>query len=77
MACAGCHETGGGGAPRLDEGCRWAELTLNGRQQLFASVVGGKGNMPERGLCNLCEDRHLEAALDFMLESIGDCKAMQ
>jgi len=77
MACAGCHDTGGGGAPRLDEGCRWAELTLNGRQQLFASVVGGKGNMPERGLCNLCEDRHLEAALDFMLESIGDCKAMQ
>lgn len=73
MACAGCHDTGGGGAPRLDEGCRWEALIANGRQSLLESVMHGKGNMPERGLCNICQDRHLEAALDFMLETAADC----
>ncbi|MDT8322419.1 MAG: PQQ-dependent sugar dehydrogenase [Xanthomonadales bacterium] len=77
MACAGCHDTGGGGAPRLDEGCRWDKLTSKGRQSLLDSVRQGTGNMPERGLCNLCQDRHLEAAVDFILASIGDCKVMQ
>lgn len=74
MACAGCHDSGVGGAPRLESGCRWAMIAQKGRESLYASVRHGIGNMPERGLCNLCEDRHLEAAVDFMLASAAKCK---
>ncbi len=73
MACAGCHDTGAGGSPRLDEGCRWAALAEKGRDVLIANTVTGIGNMPERGLCNLCEERHLAAAVDYILQSAEAC----
>ncbi|NKI35720.1 PQQ-dependent sugar dehydrogenase [Wenzhouxiangella sp. XN79A] len=73
MACAGCHDAGAGGAARLDEGCRWQRLAEKGRETLLANTVRGIGNMPERGLCELCEDRHLAAAVDYMLEAASDC----
>ncbi len=73
MACAGCHEAGAGGAIRLDEGCRWRRLAEKGRETLLANTIRGIGNMPERGLCELCENRHLAAAVDYMLEAAATC----
>ena len=74
MACAGCHDSGAGDAPMLEAGCRWDAIAGKGREKLHANVRDGIGNMPERGLCYLCEDRHLEAAVDFMLDSAADCE---
>lgn len=75
MACAGCHDAGIGDAPMLDSGCQWANIAGKGREKVFANVLTGIRNMPERGLCYLCEDRHLEAAVDFMLDSAVECEA--
>lgn len=75
MACAGCHDSGAGGAPLLENVCRWAIIVKKGREKLYANVRQGIGNMPERGLCYQCEDRHLEAAVDFMVDSAADCES--
>jgi glucose/arabinose dehydrogenase/cytochrome c5 len=75
MACAGCHDAGAGGAARLDQGCRWQELAKKGRDRLLEHTIEGFGNMPARGLCELCEDRHLAAAIDYMLDAAASCAA--
>lgn len=74
MACAGCHDAGVGDAPTLDAGCRWDVIAGKGREKIYTNVRQGIGNMPERGLCYLCEDQHLQAAVDFMLNSAADCE---
>ena len=47
--CAGCHISGAGGAPKLDDDAAWAERREQGLDALVASVVNGKGSMPARG----------------------------
>jgi len=74
MACAGCHESGAGNAPTLEGGCTWNVIAQQGREKVYNNVRQGIGNMPERGLCYLCKDRHLKAAVDFMLDSAADCE---
>lgn len=74
MACAGCHDIGAGGAPRPDQACRWKALAAKGRETLIHNTIIGIGNMPERGLCNLCEDRHLAAAVDYLLTAAEECR---
>jgi glucose/arabinose dehydrogenase len=74
MACAGCHDSGAGGAPMLAQGCVWQSLREKGAEQLLANTIAGLGNMPARGLCEICEDRHLLAAIAFMLKQARPCE---
>ena len=47
--CAGCHQSGAGGAPLLGDEEAWAERREEGLDYLVSSVVNGKGSMPARG----------------------------
>jgi len=48
-ACAACHISGVGGAPKLDDTEGWAARREAGLDALIASVTNGKGAMPARG----------------------------
>lgn len=73
LVCAGCHDLGASGAPRLDEPCRWREIAARPIGEIYRNTIDGIGEMPERGLCNTCSDAHLERAVDYMLEAAGRC----
>jgi cytochrome c5 len=68
LVCAGCHDTGANGAPRPGDSVRWAEISRQSREQIHRNVIEGSGEMPARGLCNICTDSHLRATADFMVE---------
>ena len=67
LVCAGCHDVGANGAPRPADGRRWREIAAQPRERLYRKVIDGFGEMPARGLCNICTDAHLRATTDFML----------
>jgi cytochrome c5 len=68
LVCAGCHDTGAGAAPKLSDRDRWRAIDAQARDDIYRKVIEGFGEMPARGLCNICSDAHLRATTDFMLE---------
>lgn len=67
-SCARCHDTGQGGAPRLQEGQAWA-----GRSVQWFSVVkehASKGflKMPPKGQKPILTDQDIADAVFYMLE---------
>ncbi len=72
MVCAGCHDIGAANAPRLGSREDWAEILEQPMQLTLQRTLEGYGGMPARGLCHICTDEHLESALDFMLEQVGE-----
>ncbi len=75
LVCAGCHDTGAAGAPRLDEACRWKEISERSIETLYRNTLSGIGNMPERGLCYSCSEEHLFRAVDYMLGAAAECNS--
>lgn len=73
LVCAGCHDTGAADAPTLDDGCRWKRIADRPRAEIYRNTLRGIGEMPERGLCHVCSDAHLERAVDYMLERASEC----
>ncbi|KAA9131484.1 hypothetical protein F3N42_09200 [Marinihelvus fidelis] len=67
--CAGCHDTGAYGAPRMDDRARWSQVAAKPLETIEANVRDGLGAMPERGMCSFCNDEHLRLVTDFMLET--------
>lgn len=73
LVCAGCHDTGAAGAPMLSERTRWAEIARQSRADIERHTLLGIGEMPERGLCDLCSDEQLLSIVDYMLaQSTGE-----
>lgn len=68
--CAGCHDTGAGGAPLLSEPTQWQEVLTRSKSEIYRNTFEGKGSMPERGLCHICSDEQLRGLVDFMLERL-------
>lgn len=71
LVCAGCHDTGAGGAPMLDDRERWTEIARQPRADIERHTLEGLRDMPERGLCDLCTDEQLLSVVDYMLETAG------
>lgn len=72
MVCAGCHDTGAANTPQLNDPAQWTAIRAQPREQVYRHVIDGYGEMPERGLCYICEDKHIEAAVDYMFEQLQD-----
>ncbi|MEX2498494.1 MAG: PQQ-dependent sugar dehydrogenase [Wenzhouxiangellaceae bacterium] len=73
QVCAGCHDTGAAGAPALIDSCRWKSIANQPIEQTYRNTFEGIGEMPERGLCFICNDDHLKRAVDYMLEAASAC----
>lgn len=66
-SCAACHETGAADAPRTHDSAEWSRRTRRGMDALVQSVKLGTTAMPPRGMCQDCDDAHLEAIVKYMI----------
>ena len=70
MVCGGCHSTDMPGSPELHVDADWEESRKKTRAELYETVLQGSGAMPPRGLCETCSDGELQAAVDFIMQSV-------
>ena len=67
FACASCHETGEGGAPKTGERSQWEERSDMWQAVLFKHAKSGYLDMPEKGGQEALTDEAVEAATEYML----------
>ena len=67
QACAMCHSSGAGGAPKPGSGEEWMERVRRGPAELMVSVLRGKGGMPPKGGNASLTRVEAYLALDYML----------
>jgi cytochrome c5 len=67
-ACAGCHVSGAGGAPKVGDKAAWASRLSLGVEGLTASVIKGKGIMPARGGSQASDDE-IKAVVAYMVNN--------
>lgn len=77
LVCAGCHDHGAYQAPNPAITSEWAEILAQPIEQTHAHTIEGKGNMPARGLCEICTDVHLRDTVDWLLERVRGVGADQ
>jgi len=65
--CAGCHDTGAGGAPKVGVAGDWAARIANGNDALYSNAINGLNAMPPKGLCMDCSDDDIKAVVDLMV----------
>lgn len=68
--CRACHESGLGGAPKLDDKAAWAPRLEKGTDTMLATVTSGKGAMPPKGTCMNCSESDLRAAIELMTAEV-------
>jgi cytochrome c5 len=68
-ACAKCHETGQGGAPKIGDRTAWIQRAKRGLDQVYASALKGHAKMPARGGMAELSDVEVKRAVEFMLNS--------
>lgn len=66
-ACASCHETGEGGAPKTGEQSQWEERSDMWQAVLFKHAKSGYLEMPGKGGHTDLTDESVEAATEYML----------
>lgn len=66
--CAGCHNTGAAGAPKVGVAADWAPRISKGIDTLYANAINGVGGMPAKGLCMDCSEEEIHATVDYMVE---------
>lgn len=75
--CAGCHNMGGGGAPKLGDGATWEQLVKLGMPQLYNNAITGIRGMPPKGTCTTCTDDQVKAAVDYIITASTGASAKQ
>ncbi len=68
-ACAACHGSGVGGAPKVGDTVAWADRIAKGIDVLYESGVNGIPGtaMMVKGGCMDCTDEEFNAAVDHMV----------
>jgi len=69
--CAGCHDAGAAGAPKLADASAWSGPIATGLQSMIASVVKGKGAMPAKGGNPALDDFEIARAVVYMTNTAG------
>jgi cytochrome c5 len=64
--CSACHSTGVNGAPKIGDHAAWGPRIAQGKEALYKSALGGKGNMPPKG-GTTWPDATIRMAVDYML----------
>ena len=68
--CGACHNTGGAGAPKVDDKAAWAPRVAQGKEALYKSALGGKGAMPPKGGAADLSDNEIKGAVDYILTKV-------
>jgi len=68
--CAACHGTGVAGAPKAGDKAAWAPRLKQGKDQLYANALKGKGAMPPKGGNLTLADADVKAAVDYLLDAV-------
>jgi cytochrome c5 len=69
QSCFACHNSGAGGAPKLDDPADWTTRMEKGMEAMMANVINGVNAMPAKGLCFNCTDDDLQAIVQYMYDS--------
>jgi cytochrome c5 len=69
--CAGCHEKGLHGAPRIDDRAAWVPRMQRGLDATVRSAIQGHGKMPARGGLADTTDAELRSAITYMFNPAG------
>jgi cytochrome c5 len=69
--CAGCHEKGLHGAPRIDDRAAWVPRLKNGLDATVRSAIKGHGAMPSRGGISDLTDTELRSAVVYLFNPAG------
>ena len=69
QSCFACHNSGAGGAPKLDDPADWSTRMEKGMEAMMANVINGVNAMPAKGLCFNCTDDDLQAIVQYMFDS--------
>jgi cytochrome c5 len=64
--CSTCHSLGINGAPKMGDRAAWGPRVAQGKEALYAAVIGGKGGMPARG-GTTWPDATIRMAVDYMV----------
>jgi cytochrome c5 len=75
QVCAGCHETGKGGAPRIGDRTAWAKRVSQGIDVVTTSAIRGHAGMPARGGMAQLTDPEMRAAVLYMFNVGGGAAA--
>ena len=71
-SCAGCHDSGVMGAPKLGDKADWKNRIEQGMDTLFDHAINGftgkKGTMPAKGGSSLSDDA-VKAVVKYMVDS--------
>ncbi len=68
-ACAKCHDTGVGGAPKIGDRAAWLSRVKSGLDKVHQSALRGHAGMPARGGMADLSDNEVKKAVEFMLNS--------
>jgi len=77
-ACASCHQTGVGGAPKIGDRAAWIPRATKGYDIVVRSAIKGHGGMPARGGMADLTDAELRNAVTYMFNmGAAEAKAPQ
>ena len=69
LACAKCHATGEGGAPKIGDSAAWTPRVAKGLATVTQAALKGHGGMPARaGMADL-SDVEIKRAIEYMFNS--------
>jgi cytochrome c5 len=69
--CAGCHETGEQGAPRIGDRAAWAKRAAQGFASLTRHALDGFRDMPPHGGAATLSDLEVQRAIVYMVNKSG------
>ncbi len=75
VVCSACHATGSYGAPNLSVLSDWKGIENQPLELIYQRAIEGYRQMPPRGLCSTCTDRHVQQTVDYMLQQIRGLKS--
>ncbi len=66
--CAGCHDSGIAGAPKMGEKAEWAHVRKQSLKDIFDHAINGFNAMPPKGGDVTLKDEDVKSAVKYMLE---------
>lgn len=64
--CAGCHDAGIAGAPKLGDKAAWSDRLSKGKDKVYSTSITGKGAMPPKGGSGASDD-NFKKVVDYII----------
>ena len=67
--CAGCHDSGLAGSPKLGDKVAWAKISKQDMKDIFDHAINGFNAMPPKGGDMSLKDEDVKSVVKYMLEN--------